>query len=56
MVLNGNGGTICSWNWKAGTTSSGQLSGGTIKLLHICKYNSRFLYFKYTGNGSAGQL
>ena len=46
-------GNVCSWNWKAGTTSG--LSGGTITpTAYSINATSGFGIYKYTGNGTAG--
>ena len=48
-------GNVCSWNWKAGTTSG--LSGGTITpSSYSINTTSGFGIYKYTGTGSAGSI
>ena len=48
-------GNVCSWNWKAGTTSG--LSGGTITpSSYSINTTSGFGIYKYTGTGSAGTI
>ena len=46
--VNGNGNGMISWNWKAGTTGSGNTTDSV-------STTSRFSIIKYVGNGSAGQ-
>ena len=54
--INGNGHTQVAWNWKAGTSVSGNTSGsGTAKAYSgSVNTTSGFSIIKYTGNGTAG--
>jgi hypothetical protein len=49
--------TYASWNWKAGTTGSGNTGGsGTYKTYNYSvNTTGGFSIIKYTGNGTAGQ-
>ena len=53
---NGNSETYVSWNWKAGTTGSGNTTGsGTAKTYsYSVNTTAGFSIVEYTGNGSAG--
>jgi len=55
--VNTNSSNYCSWNWKAGTTGSGNTTGsGTYKSYNYSvNTTSGFSIVKYTGNGTAGQ-
>ena len=54
--VNANTGTFASWNWKAGTSVSGDTTGsGTLKTYTgSVNTTSGFSIIKYTGNGTAG--
>ena len=54
--LNGNGASVVSWNWKAGTAVSGNTGGGGTYKTYTGSVNTTagFSIIKYTGNGSAG--
>ena len=54
--INANGATMASWNWKAGTSVSGNTTGsGTYKpYTGSVNTTSGFSIIRYTGNGSAG--
>ena len=54
--LNSNGGTMASWNWKAGTTGSGNTGGsGTYKAYsYSVNTTAGFSIIKYIGNGTTG--
>ena len=56
-AVNTNSNTYVSWNWKAGTTGSGNTSGsGTYKTYNYSvNTTAGFSIVKYTGNGTAGQ-
>ena len=53
---NGNSETYVSWNWKAGTTGSGNTTGsGTAKTYsYSVNTTAGFSIVEYTGNGTAG--
>ena len=53
---NTNGATICSWNWKAGTSVSGTSTGSGTGKAYSGSVNttSGFSIIKYLGNGSSG--
>ena len=53
---NGNGQGMVSWNWKAGTTGSGNTGGsGTYKTYsYSVNTTAGFSIIKYIGNGSSG--
>ena len=53
---NGNGNNIVAWNWKAGTTGSGNTGGsGTYKAYsYSVNTTAGFSIVKYKGNGTAG--
>jgi len=53
---NGNNETYVSWNWKAGTTGSGNTTGsGTAKTYsYSVNTTAGFSIVEYTGNGTAG--
>ena len=55
--VNVSGSGFVSWNWKAGTTGSGNTSGsGTYKTYsYSVNTTAGFSIVKYTGNGTAGQ-
>ena len=55
-ATNLNGQTYASWNWKAGTSMSGNTTGsGTAKSYSGSKNTtSGFAVIKYTGNGTSG--
>ena len=55
--VNNNGTNFVSWNWKAGTTGSGNTGGsGTYKTYNYSvNTTAGFSIIKYTGNGTAGQ-
>ena len=54
--VNENGQTYVAWNWKAGTSVSGDTTGsGTLKTYTgSVNTTSGFSIIKYTGNGTAG--
>ena len=54
--VNGSSDNIASWNWKAGTSVSGDTTGsGTLKTYTgSVNTTSGFSIIKYTGNGTAG--
>ena len=54
--VNYSGGSMASWNWKAGTTGSGTTGGsGTAKAYsYSVNTTAGFSIVKYAGNGSAG--
>mgnify|MGYP003646179871 CR=1 FL=1 len=54
--VNGNSATFASWNWKAGTTGSGNTTGsGTYKAYsYSVNTTSGFSIVKYKGNGTSG--
>ena len=54
--INGNGNTIVAWNWKAGTTGSGNTTGSGTSKTYSYSVNTTagFSIIKYTGNGTAG--
>ena len=53
--VNANNTNICSWNWKAGTTSS--ISGGSITPSSVSiDTTSGFGIYKWTGTGSTGTI
>ena len=54
--INSNGGTFASWNWKAGTTGSGNTGGsGTYKAYsYSVNTTAGFSIVKYIGNGTSG--
>ena len=54
--LNGNGASVVSWNWKAGTAVSGNTGGGGTYKTYTGSVNATagFSIIKYTGNGTAG--
>ena len=54
--MNSSGDTFCSWNWKAGTTGSGNTGGsGTYKsYTYSVNTTAGFSIVYYTGNGTAG--
>jgi len=55
--MNANSSTFASWNWKAGTTGSGNTTGsGTYKTYsYSVNTTAGFSIVKYTGNGTTGQ-
>ena len=54
--VNGNNNNYASWNWKAGTTGSGNTTGsGTYKAYsYSVDTTAGFSIIKYQGNGTAG--
>jgi len=55
-AVNGSGDTYCSWNWKAGTSVSGNTGGsGTAKTYTgSVSTDAGFSIIRYIGNGTAG--
>ena len=56
-IVNKSGKTLVAWNWKAGTTGSGNTTGaGTAKSYsYSVNTTAGFSIVKYTGNGTSGQ-
>jgi len=54
--VNGNSANFASWNWKAGTTASGNTGGSGSYKTYSSSSNSTsgVSIIKYTGNGTAG--
>ena len=55
-IVNGSGNSMVAWNWKAGTTGSGNTGGsGTYKTYsYSVNTTAGFSVVKYVGNGTAG--
>jgi len=55
-IVNGNGNSLVAWNWKAGTSVSGDTTGsGTLKTYTgSVNTDAGFSIIRYIGNGTAG--